>query len=519
MNQNFIKLNIDEVRYFLIKENYEYEDLSNTIFFGFLRSKILIGIIGFKNNTEICLIIIQKKHQEKGYGKRIFSYLINWCFIKSVPYITINTTGKDYILNHILSILGFYEKNKTSHKILWELIINGKNVYDVNLNLSNNRFEKSLILNPTENLPYYEYKKTKAFEGLYVSENYRDSENKIIFGGRDELIELYNIAKVIWKKNLKAADVDLRTFSGLNSHLLFFLCVSKKNDTVMLLPEEAGGHFSTGNILKKLGLKVEYFLIDEKNHRIDIKNSKTLIQNINPNFIFIDRSEGLTYEDFGWLCEFTRTIKIFDASQYLTQILTQAYPNPFCLGFDIILSTLHKNYPGPQKCIVATRENNHLWNEYISNSNTFISNNHPRDIFNSIIPLLDLEKLKLYSIECLQCSKALSSELYKLGVSVILRDNNEYASLHTWIVFETKEKAYNAFLKLEEMNFLTNYRLLPYKLGYGLRIGISAAVRQGLRLQHISLLAQLISEILDADTIQKELKIRCSNFIKSIIVK
>lgn len=44
--------------------------------------------------------------------------------------------------------------------------------------------------------------------------------------------------------------------------------------------------------------------------------------------------------------------KIFDASQYLTNIMAKDYDNPFDMGFDIILTSLHKNYPGSQKAAV-----------------------------------------------------------------------------------------------------------------------------------------------------------------------
>jgi len=43
------------------------------------------------------------------------------------------------------------------------------------------------------------------------------------------------------------------------------------------------------------------------------------------------------------------------------------------------------------------------------------------------------------------------------------------------------------------MGILTNYRLLPYDIGYGLRLGLSCATMSGLRPKHIPVLAKLIS--------------------------
>ena len=70
----------------------------------------------------------------------------------------------------------------------------------------------------------------------------------------------------------------------------------------------------------------------------------TLIRQYEPQYIFVDRSEDLVYEDFSWLYSFHDSFKIFDASQYLGQIITGKYAHPFTMGFDILLSTLYKNY-------------------------------------------------------------------------------------------------------------------------------------------------------------------------------
>ena len=55
-------------------------------------------------------------------------------------------------------------------------------------------------------------------------------------------------------------------------------------------------------------------------------------------------------------------------------------------------------------------------------------------------------------------------------------------------------KLCNFHLKLESLGLLTNYRLLPYNLGYGLRIGLNAAVMCGLKEKHIPQLAKIMSD-------------------------
>lgn len=103
------------------------------------------------------------------------------------------------------------------------------------------KFESSLILNPTENVPFiYDIENTNFFAGLYVSERFKDVNDKVIFAGRNEYIEFFQYIKKEWSKKLKAYDVDLKSLSGLNAHLILFLCILKPGDKIILLPEIAG---------------------------------------------------------------------------------------------------------------------------------------------------------------------------------------------------------------------------------------------------------------------------------------
>ena len=88
----------------------------------------------------------------------------------------------------------------------------------------------------------------------------------------------------------------------------------------------------------------------------------------------------MVYEDFSWLKE-VPSYKIFDASQYLTNIISKDYPNPFQWGFDLILTTLHKNLPGPQRAMICTREKDANWNIIKSGISTYVSNMHVFSIY------------------------------------------------------------------------------------------------------------------------------------------
>lgn len=357
------------------------------------------------------------------------------------------------------------------------------------INKLNQKSNESLILNPTENIPIQLYD-LNCIEGLYISEEERNENSKVIFAGRKELSSMY----YEWCNRLGAADISFKPHSGLDAHISIFMSLGQIGEKVLLLPEVAGGHFSTQKILKRLGLIVKEFPVDYKNFCIDVEQSKKLIYNWNPDYIFIDRSEGLYYEDFSWLKEFN-CIKIFDASQYLSNIMAKDYVHPFNMGFDFILSSLHKNYPGPQKAMIATKYSNENWSKIKQGLSIYISNIHPKDVCSVILNMPNNKNLMEYSHKMLAVTRILEEKLLLYGVPAVSRDFLKEYTQHIWIIPNNKMETYSFFKKLEEINILTNYRLLPYNLGYGLRLGTAAAVRQGLDVDTANELAQLISKV------------------------
>lgn len=459
----------------------------------------IIGTIALRKLSdcyEIRRFFVYKKYQNKGIGKELLNTLLEYAISINANKVraAVMLEGKavqGMFLNYGFSYTKRY--NDSTADLFFELELSTSYIYNFRLNNLRKMSQTSLILNPTENIPYHEID-TSFFEGLYVSERFKDLNDKIIFAGRNDYIKFCEYVKEVWKNKLNASDVDLKTLSGLNAHLVLFLCIINSDESVMVLPEVCGGHFATQKILESFGAKVYSMISDNTGMKVDREKTMNLINQINPTYIFVDRSEGLNYEDFSWIGKVKSSYKIFDASQYFTQIITKNYPSPFEWGFDMIVSTLHKNYPGPQKGIIAVQDkDNIVWNRYLTNAKTYISNTHPMAIVNSVIPLLDEKEFVNYSETCIKCTQLLDQELRNHGVTVIPRRLEEPLTLHIWVQCDSKESSYEYYLKLERLHLLTNYRLLPYGRGYGLRIGVSAAVRQGLLPKHISTLASIMA--------------------------
>lgn len=172
--------------------------------------------------------------------------------------------------------------------------------------------------------------------------------------------------------------------------------------------------------------------------------------------MFVDRSEGLVYEDFTWLCSVTECYKIFDASQYLTNILVKDYITPFEMGFDLVISTMHKNLPGPQRAFIASKKADEKWDKLRSAISTYVSNMHVFSIYSAGLLLNHLDELKQLSKNMLTNAVLLEQQLEGENIPIVQRetDDTNPPTHHCWIKPLPKKKHSNYIWILKKSEFL-----------------------------------------------------------------
>lgn len=377
-------------------------------------------------------------------------------------------------------------------------------------------FDRALILNPTENIPWKNEYDFEFLEGLYIPEDARGKDSRVCFAGRDQMQKIMTDLYNEWTDKLSAKTSSFKLYSGLHAHIILFMSIGKIGDKVLLLPEIAGGHYATTTILKRLGFQIKHCIIDRENYCVDAEKTMELINDWKPNFIFIDRSDGLYYEDFSWLSKYSNIYKIFDASQYLAHILAQDYVNPFEMGMNLILASTHKNYPGPQKAAFFSKENDKMWKCIENGVALYVSNSHPLDIFKTVSSLPETEAIRIYSQTMLKNTNALENVLIKNNIPIVKRSLKKAMTQQIWLPISDKKAGYAFFKRLEKMYILTNYRTLPYELGYGLRIGTSAATRQGLTPEKAVYVGELITKAFYSKKLTEELIENSKMLIQSI---
>jgi len=360
---------------------------------------------------------------------------------------------------------------------------------------------RSLVLNPVENVPFEADLNPASglLHGLYNSDKQRKRPERINtplqFAGRQAMEADSREIYAAWARALGAEDATLRLLSGLHAHIVLFMAMAQPGEKALLLPVTAGGHVSGKAILERLGLEIVDMVVDEPNQRIDIPQTLEVFRAEKPDYVLVDRSEGLVYEDFSQLAQLPGATTIFDASQYLTNVICGHHPNPLGWGFDLLVASVHKNFPGPQKALLATRKADSRWQRILAGVSVFVSNMHITSSYAAGLTLTRTSWLKEYSERMLDIAQLLEEELALRDVPVVRRPAGLPPTHHIWIQEGDREQAFETYERLEQCQILTNFRQLPYSLGFGLRLGTTTISRLGITAAEIPTLADLIAGI------------------------
>ena len=461
----------------------------------------IVGGIGLGIHHKVWMIrrfFLDKKYQHQGFGTKMLKKAINFAIEKEIDRIYLGCMFNYKIANAMYEKNGFQKCDNTigssADFVMCKEMIPLRIIGGIKKIKTTD--SKQLILNPVENYPFQCPYSTLFMEDYYVSSKIKKDKNDIIiFSGRESYTKIMCDIKKIWCNALGANFIDIKPLSGLNAHIALFLSLKSflPNNRCLILSVKAGGHYLSKEIIESLGFEVLETPIKKDSICVDKTKTMQLINTVRPAVIIIDRSEGLYYEDFSYLKK-VDSIKIFDASQYLADIICDnRYTNPFDMGFDIIISTTHKNYPGYQKALIFFRDSS-LFNLYMTNSKKYYSSINVRSLFNTTFPIINISELKKYQTSLCRYEELFISELKKNGLPVFVK-NTGVVQHHIWISNGDQDNMYEYFKDLEKANILVNYRLLPYDIGYGLRIGIQNLVRKNIDEAGIKTIAKWFGDI------------------------
>jgi glycine hydroxymethyltransferase len=340
------------------------------------------------------------------------------------------------------------------------------------------------------------------------------------------------------KELLGATRVDVRPISGNAANTAVALGVLRGGDSIIVNSTDAGGHISHGpvgvfgrrvqnrgmslKVGEEKGIPAYYWPLTEDRYHIDTPAAINLVEQVKPRLVVLGKSLFLFPEpvrEISAICQQLDIPVLFDGAHVLGLIAGGQFQQPLSEGATWITASTHKTFPGPQRGIVASKIGPELEKKYWQPVDRGVfpgssSNHHLHTLPALIVATREMKAYgKVYAEATVANAQALGKSLDELGVQVEAREFG-YTRSHQIAVNVAKFGGGPAAAKkLEDMNIIVNYNMLPGdadpKSPSGLRIGVQEMTRFGMRTAEMGEMAQLIADTLRGkDTRESVIKLR-----------
>lgn len=330
---------------------------------------------------------------------------------------------------------------------------------------------------------------------------------KRYYQGLNYFDKIEDLTMKAFKKHFKCNFVDLRPLSGTMANLAVFSALAKKGDKILTLGIQGGSHISHEEFGAAgiLGLKVYHFDFT-KEMEIDIKKAEKKILKLKPKFIILGGSLipfPYPVEELKKICQKTKTKIVYDAAHVFGLIFAGFFQDPFKEGADIITSSTHKTFPGPQGGIILGNIDEKIQKEI--RKKVFpglVSNHHLHRIPALYITLKEMERFgKSYASQTIKNAQFLAKKLFDFGFKVLGKER-DFTQSHQ-ISCDVKKFGGGDFVAkiLERANIILNKNILPWdkldpKKPSGIRIGVQEMTRFGMKEKEMEKIANFIKRVI-----------------------
>ncbi len=336
-------------------------------------------------------------------------------------------------------------------------------------------------------------------------------------------------AMELMSKLLDTPYVDLRPISGTIANATAFFSFAKPGDKACVAPVQAGAHVSHTRYgtLGALGIEQIELPFSLEEFNIDVDKAVKMIEEVKPKIVTLGASVYLFPHPTKELAEAAHAVGaklIHDVAHVLGLIVGKVWENPLKLGADVLTSSTHKTFPGPQGGLIAAsnEEDYKIIAKVVFPR--FVSNHHLHRLPALAITAYEMMKYgEEYARQIVKNAKALAQALVEEGFKVLAEDKG-FTTSHT-IVADVKEFGRGAKVAklLEEANIIVNKNMLPYdrpediKDPSGIRIGTQEVTRWGMKESDMKEIARFFREVVIDKKDPKEVGKKVAEFRKEFI--
>ena len=341
-----------------------------------------------------------------------------------------------------------------------------------------------------------------------LSHRYAEGQpNERFYQGCKYIDEIESIAIDLAKQLFGSRYVNVQPTSGVVANLATYSALARCGDTMMSLHVPHGGHISHSKISAAgvMGLKVKHFVFDTEEMNIDVSASRKVILEEKPKFLYFGGSVFLFPHPVKELRSAATEVgaKIgYDAAHVLGLIAGGEFQKPLEEGADVMASSRHKTFPGPQGGIIFT--NDEALKKRIDDAvfPGLVSNHHLHHLAGLAVTLAEmLEFGEAYAKQTISNARALAEALYERGFDVLCEKKGFTASHQVLVDVSGNGKGTRVATSLEKNNIILNKNLLPWDRldksidPSGIRIGTQELTRLGMKENEMVEIAEFIKGV------------------------
>jgi len=362
-----------------------------------------------------------------------------------------------------------------------------------------------------------------ACEKLYTSDlMHRYAEgipHKRYYQGLEYIDQIEDLAQEEFKKHFGANFCDIRPISGTIANYAAFAAISQRGDKILSLGIEHGSHVSheKAGAAGTLGLEVDSLIYND-DCTMNAEMSCAKVLETKPKFIVIGGSVILfpqPVKELREACDKVGAKIIYDAAHVLGLISAGLFQDPLREGADLITTSTHKTFPGPQGGMImgnvdeptAKKINQAVFPQ-------FSSNHHLHRMPALYGALREMQEFgKDYAGQIVKNAQALAEELYNYGFNVLAKDRGFTMSHQVLVNCGEPGSGGAAAQLLERANIILNKNIIPGdgvnpRNPRGIRIGVQEMTRFGMKEPEMKQIAKFIKEVVkdgrDPETVKPE---------------
>ncbi len=376
-----------------------------------------------------------------------------------------------------------------------------------------NKWRSSCVnLIASENIMVTELPEFNAPELYYNDFMHRYAEGepyKRYYNGTKYVDELESRAIKYFSDHFGARYVDVRPVSGAIANIAVFSALPRITNTVVTNSLPSGGHIThnkMGTMTRLVGRNVYNFPVDEKNpFTTDVDRAIKLIRKVRPDFIVFGKSMFLFREPIREIrSEFPDLTIVYDAAHVFGLIYQGEFQKPLEEGADIMTSSTHKTFPGPQGGIIILKDDPLNIYEKSIKTQVFpaiLSNHHLHRLPQLLATALILDnELKDYAKRVIDNARSFAEALYNNGFDVCAADYG-FTETHQVVVDVSKiGGGAKVADELEKNGIICNKNSLPWDKSVvkpsGIRLGVQEMTLKGWTKDDFSDLAEKFKSIL-----------------------